>query len=236
MLQCFFLIFFFLSRAQNRPGRRFSLPPRSFKTDVNGPGWAALPASLLSSHIQNRYSTSDRLFKRKPLHWWVTPGILLWRSPRGRVTVFLGALTHHLHPLEQQTQRHQQQWQWHRTEEAAHRDTPRSGWRRQFHTVYEGDGPSLLGVLCNNTPLFCTGGHSWQTHKHSDCRYGADLKENLDELSTKRKRRSARKRSKLHSTKHTRRSVQLCGCEAWPQLPPVMIPKMTAYVVMNLII
>lgn len=48
----------------------------------------------------------------------------------GCFCVFLGDLTHlHLHPLEE-TQQHQQR---HRTEEAAHRDTPHSGWRRLFH-------------------------------------------------------------------------------------------------------
>lgn len=40
---------FFLSRAVRRPERRFSFPPLSFKTDVNGPGRVAPPASLLSS-------------------------------------------------------------------------------------------------------------------------------------------------------------------------------------------
>lgn len=128
-LQCFFLGFFIQSAEQTRTKVFFTPSLLQDRCERSG---AALPASLLSNHTQHRPATSVRLFKGKLLHWCVAPGLLFWRSPGGRVTVFLGALTHHLHPLEEQTQWHQQQR--HRTEEAAHRDTPRSGWRRQLHT------------------------------------------------------------------------------------------------------
>lgn len=133
-MQCALLCFFLSSRALNRPRAQIFLPPCFFKTDVNGPGRAALPASLPLMGIEDRFTTSAYPFKWKLSHRHADVVLLLWSFPSGWLWQFVCALTHHLHPLESQTQRHQQRWQRHRTEEVAHRDTPRSGGRRQLHT------------------------------------------------------------------------------------------------------
>ena len=101
-----FSLFFFYPERWADQNAGFLFPPLSFKTDVNGPGRVAPPASLLVKSATRR--TAQLLFlpfKWKRLRWYVSPGLLLWRFrrcvPGGCLWVFLGALAHpHLHPLE----------------------------------------------------------------------------------------------------------------------------------------
>lgn len=133
-MQCTLLCFFLSSRELNRPRTQIFSPPLLLQ-DRCERSWQSRSTCILPLMcIEDRFTTSAYPFKWKLPHRHAGVVLLLWSFPSGWFWQYLCALTHHLHPLESQTQRHQQRWQRHRTEEAAHWDTPRSGGRRQLHT------------------------------------------------------------------------------------------------------
>lgn len=60
------ILFMIQSAEQTQDAEFFFSPPCFFKTDVNGPGRAALPASLPWMRTRDRLAASDLLSKENP--------------------------------------------------------------------------------------------------------------------------------------------------------------------------
>lgn len=200
-----FFSFFFLSRALSRPERRFSFPS-SLLQDRCERSWPSrstcIPACQVSHKEDSAASVSSFQMKTSALICIAgafiveVPSLRSWRMPLGVSGRFgasppastrMGRGDTHTH-----TQRHRQQRQRHRTEEeeAAHRDTPRSGWRRLLHPWARRTGGRCWMDAAEDTPLICA---PW-SHLTASEHFGNPPQKNKQ---TKKKRKKEREKKRI---------------------------------------